>query len=98
MNAAPNREISNDFMKCWISTSFRLLGMPHRKNSAVTRRNGTIWPAGTSAWFAAGGAALEAGSFIRGIAGIHDACGERNRPARRLKLQNVVVSVERSKT
>jgi hypothetical protein len=28
--------------------SFRLLGMPQRKNSAVTKKNGRKFPAGTS--------------------------------------------------
>src|ERR1700752_2895550 len=43
---ACKREIENDFMNCRIRTSFRLLGIPHKKKSAVTRMKGTSWPAG----------------------------------------------------
>src|SRR6185295_13564420 len=42
------REIANDFTNWRINTSFRLLGMPHRKKSAVTRTKGRRCPAGKS--------------------------------------------------
>src|SRR5450631_4573229 len=42
--------MANDFMKWRIRTSFRLLGIPHRKNSTVTRMKGTNCPAGKSEW------------------------------------------------
>src|SRR5271157_5441011 len=35
-------------MNCRISTSFRLFGIPHKKNRAVTRMNGRLCPAGKS--------------------------------------------------
>src|SRR5271154_2018708 len=44
--------MAKDFMKWRMSTSFRLLGTPHRKKSAVTRMKGTIWPAGNNEWLA----------------------------------------------
>jgi hypothetical protein len=31
-----------------IRTSFKLLGIPHRKKRKVTKTNGTNWPAGKS--------------------------------------------------
>src|ERR1700690_1735163 len=40
--------MANDFMNCRIRTSLRLFGMPHKKNSAVTRKKGTSCPAGKS--------------------------------------------------
>jgi hypothetical protein len=40
--------MANDFMNWRIRTSFRLLGTPHRKNKAVTRKKGTASPFGTS--------------------------------------------------
>src|ERR1700690_907415 len=40
--------MANDFMNCRIRTSLRLLGMPHKKNSAVTKKKGTSCPAGKS--------------------------------------------------
>ncbi len=33
--------MANDFMNCRMRTSFRLLGMPHRKKRVVTRKNGS---------------------------------------------------------
>src|SRR5882724_2089187 len=38
--------MANDFMNWRISTSLRLFGIPHKKNSAVTRTKGRRWPAG----------------------------------------------------
>src|SRR5260221_12299760 len=40
--------MANDFMKWRIRTSFRLFGMPQRKNNTVTRMKGTRCPAGNS--------------------------------------------------
>ena len=36
----------NDFMNCRMRMSFRLLGMAHRKKSAVTTRKGNSRPTG----------------------------------------------------
>src|ERR1700753_1297291 len=43
--------MANDFMNWRIRTSFRLLGTPQRKNSAVTREKGTANPFGISGCF-----------------------------------------------
>src|SRR5882762_56187 len=42
--------MANDFMNWRISTSFRLLGIPHRKKRAVTRMKGRSWPVGNKPW------------------------------------------------
>src|SRR5580704_4607729 len=49
-------------------TSFRLLGMPQRKKSTVTRMKGTIWPAGNKEWRAEG--AVSRGKLSSGCCAI----------------------------
>src|SRR6185437_1988803 len=60
--------MANDFMNWRISTSFRLLGTPHRKNSAVTRKKGRRCPAGKSGWWRV--------SLVAGLAMEFDICIE----------------------
>src|SRR5579863_3325035 len=54
--------MANDFMKWRMRTSFRLLGIPQRKNNTVTRIKGANCPAGNSAWRCADPGDTERGS------------------------------------
>src|SRR5271170_4289029 len=45
-SCALNCESSNDFLNCCTRMSVRLLDIPHRKNSTVTRTNSAVRPGG----------------------------------------------------